>query len=169
MWLHGTDAPLSWARGLVRLWWNLYLDLLKSVLILTMDILLNSLLSFMVLLCLAQISFPILFANDRKTDSRIVFKLSPLIVDTDSIIDVHVQHVGSPVVHKCRILECFTCSMHFLSLTILPFSSGVNPIIEPLPQPLCTDRIARFVSVISKLTFMLLPDLLVKRTLRLMP
>ena len=87
-------------RGLVRLWWHLHLDLLECVLILTMDILLNSLLSFMVLLCLAQSSFPILFANDKKTDSRIVFKLSPLIVDMDSIIDVHIQHVGSPVIHN---------------------------------------------------------------------
>ena len=70
-------------RGLVRLWWHLELDVLKRVLILTMDILLNSLLSFIVLLCLAQGSFPILFANDKKTDSRGVFELSPLIVDMD--------------------------------------------------------------------------------------
>ena len=62
---------------------------------------------------------------------------------------------------------CFTCSMHFLSLTMLPFPSGVNTIIDPLPQPLCADRIARFVSVTSKLTFMLLPDLLVKRNITL--
>ena len=32
-------------RGLVRLWWHLYLDLLMCVLILTMDLSLNSLLS----------------------------------------------------------------------------------------------------------------------------
>ena len=64
------------------------------------DTLLNSLLSLMVLLCLAQSSFPILFANDRKTDSRIVFKLSPLIVDMDSIIEFHIQYVGSSVIHN---------------------------------------------------------------------
>ena len=41
---------------------------------------------------------------------------------------------------------CFTCSIHFVSFTFLPFPSGVNTITEPLPQPLCTDRIARCVS-----------------------
>ena len=87
-------------RGLVRLWWHLYLDLLKCVLILTMYILLSSLLLFVILLCLTQSSFPILFANDRRTDSRIVFELSPLIVDIESILDVHVQHVGSLVEHN---------------------------------------------------------------------
>ena len=65
VWLHGTDL----FRSLVRLWWHLYLDLLMRVLILTMDISFNSLLSFVILLCLAQNSFPIHFANDKKTDS----------------------------------------------------------------------------------------------------
>ena len=87
-------------RGLVRLWWHLHLDLLMRVLILTMDISLNSLLSFVILLCLAQGSFPILFANVRKTDSRIVFQLLSLIVDIDSTINVHVQYVGSPGLHN---------------------------------------------------------------------
>ena len=39
---------------------------------------------------------------------------------------------------------CLTCSIHFVSFTLLPFPHGVNTIIEPLPQPLCTDTIARF-------------------------
>ena len=41
--------------------------------------------------------------------------------------------------------------MHLLSLMILPLPSGLNTIIQPLPQPLCTDIIARFVSVTSKM------------------
>ena len=45
-------------------------------------------------------------------------------------------------------------------MLLLP--SGVNTIIEPLPQPVCTDKIARFVSVTSKLTFMVQQILLVK-------
>ena len=50
----------------------------------------------MVLLYLAQSSFPILFAYDGKTDSRVVLKFSSFIFDIDSIIDVcHTQ---------CRIL-----------------------------------------------------------------
>ena len=155
-------------RGLVKLWWHLYLDLLRRVLFLTMDISLNSLLSFVILLCLAQSSFSILFANDKKTDSRIVFKLLPLVVDIDSIIHVHVQHVGSPVIHNVEywsaLHSLFTCSMHFLSLTILPFPSGVNTIIEPLPQPSCKDRIARSVSVTSKINIHA-----GEKTLRLMP
>ena len=75
------------------------------VLILTMDISLNSLLSFVILLCLTRSSFPILFSNDKKTDSRIVFRLLPLIVDIDSIIDIYVQHVGSPVIHNVKSLS----------------------------------------------------------------
>ena len=88
----------------------------SSVLIVTMDIFLNSL-SFMVLLCLAQSAFPMLFANDTKL--RIVFKLSPLIVD----IRLHHRHprpTSNPGVFS---MICPTCSMHFLSLTILPFPS----------------------------------------------
>ena len=69
-WHHFSSVVLALFRGLVRLWWHLYLDLLMRVL---MNISLNSLLSFVILLCLTQSSFPILFANDRKTDSRIVF------------------------------------------------------------------------------------------------
>ena len=48
---------------------------------------------------------------------------------------------------------CCTSSIHVLSLMSLPFPSGANTIIEPLPRPLCTDRIARFFRVRnSKLT-----------------
>ena len=53
----------------------------------------------MILLCLAQGTFPILFAYHKKTDSRVALKISPFIVDIDSIIDVHVQYVGSSVTH----------------------------------------------------------------------
>ena len=63
---------------------------------------------------------------------------------------------------------CFTFSIHFMSFRILSFPSGVNTIIESLSQPLCTDRIARFVSVTSKLMFVTLLVLLMKGTLRLM-
>ena len=42
---------------------------------------------------------------------------------------------------------CFNWSIHFVSFTILRIPSGVNTIIEPLPQHHCRDRIARFVSV----------------------
>ena len=106
-------------RGLVRLWWHLELDVLKRVLILTMDILLNSLLSFIVLLCLAQGSFPILFANDKKTDSRGVFKLSPLIVDMDSIIDIHVQHVDAPVIHNVESWGALHDLLHLFNTLIV--------------------------------------------------
>ena len=61
-------------RGLVRLCWLLDLDLLMRVLILAVDVLVNCLLSFMILLCLAQGSFPVLCSYDEKTDSRIVFQ-----------------------------------------------------------------------------------------------
>ena len=71
----------------------------------------------MILLCLVQGSFPILFAYHGKTDSRVVLKFSPLIVDTDSIIDVYVQNVSSSVIHDVAMI-CFTCSIHFVSFTI---------------------------------------------------
>ena len=64
----------------------------------------------MILLCLVQGSFPLLFAYHGKTDSRVALEFSPFIVDIDSIIYVHVQMIT---------------------------------IIEPLPQPLCTNRTAR--------------------------
>ena len=49
----------------------------------------------MILLCLVQDSFPILFAY-----SRVALKFSPFIVDIDSTIDVNVQYVGSSVIHN---------------------------------------------------------------------
>ena len=87
-------------RGLAKLWWYLDLSLLKRVLILTMDVLMNCLLSFMILLCLAQGSFPMLCACYGNSDSIVVFKLSPFIVVIDSIIDTYVQHAGSSVIHN---------------------------------------------------------------------
>ena len=54
----------------------------------------------MILLCLVQHSFPILFAYHGETDSRVALKFSPFIVNTNSIIDVHVQYVGSSVIHN---------------------------------------------------------------------
>ena len=57
----GRSHTIRTMCGFVGLTMYFYLDLLKCVLILTMDILLNSLLSFMVLLCLVEGSFPILF------------------------------------------------------------------------------------------------------------
>ena len=53
----------------------------------------------MILRCLAQGSFPILFAYHKKTDSRVALKFSPSIVDIDSIIDVCIQYGGSSVTH----------------------------------------------------------------------
>ena len=106
-----------------------------------------------------------LFANHGKTDSRVALEFSPSIVDVHSIMWRlrPIRGLLCNTISNPRVLAmiCFTLSIHFVSFTILPFQSGVNTIIEPLPQPLCTDRIARFVSVTSKLTFMVLPVLLV--------
>ena len=107
-------ASWDWRSSFVGSW-GLDLNKLKHVLILTMNILLNWLHSLMVLLCLAQGSFPILFAYHKKTDSRIIFKFSPFIVDMDSIIDVHVQYVNSSVIHNVEYPICCTCSIQFLS------------------------------------------------------
>ena len=162
MTMRGFTGPTLLFRGLV------------SEVILTMDISLNSSLSFVILLCLAQSSFPILFANDRKTDSRIVFKLLPLIVDIDSIIDVHVQHVGAPLSYTMSnpgvlAMICFTFSMQFLSIDNFTLSIWSEHNHRAIAAAFVHRQSARFVSVTSKLTFMLLPDLLVKGTLRLMP
>ena len=45
----------------------------------------------MILLCLAQGSFPVLCSHVGKTDSRVVFELSPFVVDIDSTILCHSQ------------------------------------------------------------------------------
>ena len=72
----------------------------------------------MTLLCLVQGLFPTLLSYHGKTDSRVALKISPFIVDIDSIIDVYVQYVGS-VIHNveswCARLAmiCVTCSIHF--------------------------------------------------------
>ena len=62
----------------------------------------------MILLCLVQSSFPMLFAYHGKTCSRVALKFSPFIVDIDSIIDVYVQHVASSVIHN---VESWVVSM----------------------------------------------------------
>ena len=90
MWLRGIDVLPSWARRVF--WLYLDLDLLKRVLILTVDILVNCLLSFMFVLCLAQGLLPIFFPYDGKGNSRITLRLM-------RSFDIYVQHVGSHVVH----------------------------------------------------------------------
>ena len=89
-------------RGLVRLWRYLDHHMLKSVLILTIDVLLNGLLSFIISLRFTQGSFPMLWAYLGKTDSRVALKFPPFIVDIDSIIDVYVQYVRSSVTHNVQ-------------------------------------------------------------------
>ena len=118
-------------RGLVRLCWYLDLDLLKSVFILTMDVLMNCLLSFMILLCLAQGSFPLLCAFHGKTDSSDVVALSPFIVNIDSMTCA--SNTWAPLSYTISspglvTTICCTCSIHLLSLMIFPFPSGVNTI-----------------------------------------
>ena len=83
-------------RGLVRIWWHL--DLLKCVLNLTMDILMNCSLPFMVVLRVAQSSLSMFCEFDGKSDPRIVF------ARLASIIDVYVQHVDSPCHTQCPVL-----------------------------------------------------------------
>ena len=95
----------------------------------------------MFVLCLAQGFLPKFFPYDGKGFSRITLKLL-------NYIDTNVHHGSSPVVHNVEpevltMISC-TCSMHLLSLMSLPLPSEANTIMEPMPQPLCTDRNARF-------------------------
>ena len=119
VWLHGTDAPLSWARKALTA--PFYLDLLKRVLILTMDISLNSLLSFRDLAVLGsnQSSFPILFAYHWKTDSRVALKFSPFTVDKNSIIDIYVQYEGSSVTHNVESWGGLHDLLHLFNTTVV--------------------------------------------------
>ena len=72
---------------------------------------------------------------NKKTDSRVLDKFSPFIIDIDSIIDVYVpiRRLLSYTKSNPGVVPmiCFTCSIHFVSFTILPRPSGVNTIIEP--------------------------------------
>ena len=143
-------------RRLVRFWWHL--DLLKCVLY-SHNAHPGELLEFLSCLCCAKLKapLPMFWCVSREKRFKNCFWLWA------SIIDVNVQHVGSPVILNVESwvvsMACCTCSIHL----------GVNTIIEPLPQPLCTDRSERFVSVTSNFTLMVLPFLLAKGTLRLTP
>ena len=104
-------------------------------------------------------------------------------LDIDSMIDVHVQYSGSGEEEgegegegegeERKEGVCLHDLLHLFHTTLVihnfTLPSGVNTTIEPLPQSLCTDKIASCVSVTSKFTLMVLPVLLVKGSLRLMP
>ena len=64
---------------------------------------------------------------------------------------------------------CFTCFNTLRVIHNFTLSIWSEHDHRPVAAALITDRLARFVSVTSKLTFMVLLVLLVKGTLRLMP
>ena len=77
------------------------------------------LLSFIFSLCLTQGSFPIFFAHDKKTDSRVTRNFVPFIVDIDIIIDIYVQHVGSSVLHKVEPWGFIQDLLHLFNATLV--------------------------------------------------
>ena len=111
-----------------------------------------------------------LCAYDGKTGSRVVFKLSPFIVD----MDVHVQYVASSVIHNLDswggshdLLQVFNTSLVIDDLAPPIWSEHDH---RAVAAGLCAQTELRvFVSVTSKLTFTVVSVLLVKGTLRMTP
>ena len=99
-------------RGLVKFWWYLDLDLLKRVLILTVDILVSCLLSFMFVVCLAHGFLPLFFPYDGKGNSTMTLRLF-------NSIDIYVQHIGFPVVHNVESWGCPHDLLHVFNASLV--------------------------------------------------
>ena len=84
----------------------------------------------MILLCLAHCFLPISCPNNEKTDSKVFFKLSPFVIDIDSIIDVYVQSVGS-CHQQYRLLGGLHDQLHVFKTSH----------VEPCTPRLCTNII----------------------------
>ena len=96
---------------------------------------LNWSLSLVILLCLVQGSFPMLFAYHAQTDSRVALEFSPFIVDIDDVIDVHVQYVGSSVEQNVESWCAHHDLFHLINTPRVvhnfTLASGMSTIIEP--------------------------------------